>query len=221
MTRAAHRRTVHERYGEQFRPARRHPRGAFCLRVSLSCIPFRHTTPPIACLNGAARAPNLPLSLPRDARAAPLILSRYLASAVVAKSMPFQKGQSGNPHGRPKENNEVRQLARERSKEAIERLTFWMRSDDPKASVIASIAILDRAYGRPAQALSGPDGESPVKVIHEVVWSGSIERSTSSTIVHVSSSRPSTIASNAGPSSLPIAAPARPLQPSTTRSDEP
>lgn len=65
----------------------------------------------------------------------------------------FVKGQSGNPGGRPKESSEIKDLARVRCPEAIERLLFWMRSDNPKASVQSCIAILDRAYGKPTQPL--------------------------------------------------------------------
>jgi hypothetical protein len=122
----------------------------------------------------------------------------------------FKKGQSGNPLGRPKKDNEVQRLARARSKEAIERLTFWMRSDDPKASVAASIAILNRAFGRPAQALTAPDGVSPAKIIHEVVWAGSKESGTSSTTAPGSRSSPTIVDINAGPSLLLIAAPEKP-----------
>ena len=35
--------------------------------------------------------------------------------------------------------------------ESIERLAFWMRSDDPRASVMASDKLLDRGWGRPSQ----------------------------------------------------------------------
>lgn len=74
--------------------------------------------------------------------------------------MAFQKGQSGNPGGRPKENDEVKALARQYTPEAIERLAFWMRSDNAKASVSACSSLIDRAWGKPAQAHehSGHDG---------------------------------------------------------------
>lgn len=71
--------------------------------------------------------------------------------------MPFKKGQSGNPAGRkPKspELLEVESLARTFSKEAIEKLAEWMRSDNPKASVSACHGLLDRGHGKPAQALT-------------------------------------------------------------------
>lgn len=74
--------------------------------------------------------------------------------------MAFKKGQSGNPGGRPKEDNEVKNLARVHTKRAIERLAFWMESDNPKASVAASQALLDRGYGKPAQAITGPEGQA-------------------------------------------------------------
>lgn len=43
---------------------------------------------------------------------------------------------------------------------AIERLAHWMMSDEPKASVAAANALLDRAWGKPVQALSDPDGNA-------------------------------------------------------------
>jgi hypothetical protein len=74
--------------------------------------------------------------------------------------MAFEKGKSGNPGGRPKENDELKELAREHTAEAINRIVFWMRSDEPKASLTASMALLDRGHGKPIQAteLSGPNG---------------------------------------------------------------
>lgn len=76
------------------------------------------------------------------------------------RGKPFQPGQSGNPGGRPKENDEVRALARAHTKTAIERLAFWMTSDNAKASVSASQALLDRGWGKAPQAVTGPDGEA-------------------------------------------------------------
>ena len=78
--------------------------------------------------------------------------------------MPFQKGQSGNPGGRPKGAGEVKSTAREYTQESIERLVHWMRSDDARASVPASNALLDRGWGKPAQAIiGGDDDDKPIK----------------------------------------------------------
>src|SRR5262245_14390314 len=70
---------------------------------------------------------------------------------------PFQKGQSGNPGGRPKEIAEVKELARQHMPAAIETLATIMKN--PKASdaarVSAATALLDRGYGKPQQHISG------------------------------------------------------------------
>jgi len=65
--------------------------------------------------------------------------------------MAWKKGQSGNPGGRPKEAQEVKELARLHTEAAVRRLVFWMKSKNPKASVAACTALLDRAWGKPAQ----------------------------------------------------------------------
>jgi hypothetical protein len=65
------------------------------------------------------------------------------------RGRPFPKGSSGNPKGRPKEHEDVKLAARTYTRESIERLAFWMRSDDPRASVMAADKLLDRGWGRP------------------------------------------------------------------------
>lgn len=72
--------------------------------------------------------------------------------------MAFQKGQSGNPGGRPKESNDAKKYARKHGKEAIKKLAYWMNQGDGRVSVTAAQAILDRAYGKPAQAITGEGG---------------------------------------------------------------
>lgn len=82
--------------------------------------------------------------------------------------MPFQKGQSGNPGGRPKENTEVKDLAKQHTETAVRRLVYWLESDNAKASVSAAQALLDRAWGRPAQTVAG-DPSQPMRLVVEIV----------------------------------------------------
>lgn len=72
-------------------------------------------------------------------------------SAKRGKGKPFQPGQSGNPGGRPKEDAEVKELARQHTRAAVERLVFWMASDNAKASVSACGVLLDRGWGKAPQ----------------------------------------------------------------------
>ncbi len=72
----------------------------------------------------------------------------------------FRKGVSGNPGGRPKQAVRVQELARKHTKSAIDTLARCMASEDERVQVAASVALLDRAWGKPAQALTGADGQA-------------------------------------------------------------
>lgn len=75
--------------------------------------------------------------------------------------MPWVKGQSGNPGGRPKAEAEVVQLAREASPRAIGRLIELVEHSEPRTAIAAANSVLDRAFGKPTQPLAN-DPENPV-----------------------------------------------------------
>lgn len=67
--------------------------------------------------------------------------------------MPFVKGTSGNPGGRPVVVREVRELAQTHAPAAILRLVELMQDPDGRVAVAACNALLDRAVGKATQAL--------------------------------------------------------------------
>lgn len=81
--------------------------------------------------------------------------------------MAFVKGQSGNPGGRPKavmpDGRTLSEAAREHSPEALRVLVEAL--GNPDTALAAAKEILDRGFGRPAQAveITGEDG-GPVQV---------------------------------------------------------
>jgi uncharacterized protein DUF5681 len=68
--------------------------------------------------------------------------------------MPWAKGQSGNPGGRPRAIVEVQELARRETAASIAALVRIRDSAEtpPAAVVAAATALLDRAWGRPVQS---------------------------------------------------------------------
>ena len=76
--------------------------------------------------------------------------------------MPFKRGISGNPGGRPKRTEqviEIEALARQHAPQAMEALVkIAMSGKTDSARVAAATAILDRAFGRPAQTVRSEGG---------------------------------------------------------------
>ena len=62
-------------------------------------------------------------------------------------------GKSGNPTGRPKQDPELKALAKAYTQEAVARLGHWLKSDNAKASVMAAQVLLDRGYGKAPQEI--------------------------------------------------------------------
>ncbi len=78
--------------------------------------------------------------------------------------MPFQPGQSGNPGGRPKENAEIKALARTYGRTALEKMAALLESDDEKVRLAAAQALLDRGFGKPTQPHGGDEELPPIQV---------------------------------------------------------
>lgn len=83
-----------------------------------------------------------------------------------SKPWQFKKGQSGNPSGRPRIVLEIREVARKHGNEAITAILALARAaQDEKVRMAAWREILDRGYGRPAQAITGEGGEGPAVIV--------------------------------------------------------
>ena len=79
-----------------------------------------------------------------------------MGSITKVSGRPFRPGRSGNPGGRPKVVREVQELARQHTPDVINALVEVCNTAvrHPSARVAAAIALLDRAYGKPAQTIA-------------------------------------------------------------------
>ena len=61
------------------------------------------------------------------------------------------KGQSGNPSGRPKIPEDVKEAIRAACPEAVQELIGYIHHKNPKIAMWAIAELLDRGYGKPTQ----------------------------------------------------------------------
>ena len=66
---------------------------------------------------------------------------------------PWPPGRSGNPGGRPKAALDIQALARAHTPDAIPALVAALAN--PSERVAAAVALLDRGWGKPIQAIEG------------------------------------------------------------------
>ena len=88
--------------------------------------------------------------------------------------MPFEKGQSGNPRGRPKSDFTLAALAKKRTHKALQLLDKVMADEAHPACVSAAKEILDRGWGKAPQKLEAEfdASDSMLEFLNRVATSG-------------------------------------------------
>ena len=111
---------------------------------------------------------SLPVKAPSESSAKP---PKHLPDATCSQVIPrlangqFRPGASGNPGGRPAALAEVKQLARQHTALAIQKLAHIAEHGHSEmAQIAAANALLDRGWGRPTQPVSGDDEMPPVGI---------------------------------------------------------
>ena len=92
----------------------------------------------------------------------------------------FTKGQSGNPGGRPRDEEKVAELARSYTREAIETLAELMRSgNEERVRGMAAQALLDRGCGKPKVEVVADGAGSYIEALRLINERLTIEEPTS------------------------------------------
>lgn len=91
-------------------------------------------------------------------------MSEHATSSVIAvrsrTSGSWRPGQSGNPQGRAPALVDIAALARKHGPRCIEVAAALLKDADPKIRLAASMALLDRGFGRPQQRIETSQGDS-------------------------------------------------------------
>lgn len=80
------------------------------------------------------------------------------------RGKPFQPGQSGNPSGRKATPPDVKAIWEANTVPAALKVVSFLECGDAEMEFKAANAILDRALGKPAQAVTGATG-GPLEII--------------------------------------------------------